>query len=67
MKFFISKAFFLSLILALLIVVGLLFFTNSQLGNITHHDEKIPVPNVIGKNVNELEALITEQGFDKNI
>jgi len=64
MKFFVSKVFFLSVLLAILIVAALLFVTNSQLGNITHHDEKIPVPNVIGKNVNELDALITEQGFE---
>jgi beta-lactam-binding protein with PASTA domain len=64
MKFLFSKAFFLSLFLMLLIAAGLIFFVISYLGNFTHHGEKLPVPNVIGKKVEDLEALITEEGFE---
>jgi beta-lactam-binding protein with PASTA domain len=48
----------------LLIAAGLIFFVISYLGNFTHHGEKLPVPNVIGKKVEDLEALITEEGFE---
>ncbi len=64
MKFLFSKAFFLSLFLMLLIAAGLIFFVISYLGSFTHHDEKLPVPNVIGKKVEELDELITEQGYE---
>lgn len=64
MKFFLSKVFFLSLFVALLITAGLLFFVVSYLGSFTHQDEKILVPNVIGKKVGELDELITEKGFE---
>jgi len=64
MKFLFSKAFFLSLFLMLLIAAGLIFFVISYLGDFTHHGEKLPVPNVIGKKVEDLDALITEEGFE---
>ena len=48
----------------LLIAAGLIFFVISYLGNFTHHGEKLPVPNVIGKKVEDLDALITEEGFE---
>jgi beta-lactam-binding protein with PASTA domain len=64
MKFLFSKAFFLSLFLALLIAAGLIFFVISYLGRMTHHGEKLPVPNVIGKKVEDLEELIAEQGYE---
>ncbi|MFZ9848262.1 MAG: PASTA domain-containing protein [Flavobacteriales bacterium] len=54
----------MSLFLMLLIAAGLIFFVISYLGNFTRHGEKLPVPNVIGKKLEDLDALITEEGFE---
>ena len=62
-KFFFSKVFFLNLFIALgLLIVGL-FILDNYLDKITRHGEKVVVPNVIKKKVNELDTNLVSKGF----
>jgi len=62
-KFFISKVFFLNLFIALALLTGGLFILDNYLDNLTRHGEKVIVPNVIKKKVNELDSNLISKGF----
>lgn len=62
-KFFISKVFFLNLFIALLLLVIGLFILDRYLDGITRHGEKVVVPDVVSKKVNDLDSNLISKGF----
>ncbi len=62
-KFFISKVFFLNLFIAVVLLAIGLFILDNYLDNLTMHGEKVIVPNVLKKKVNELDSILISRGF----
>lgn len=62
-KFLFSKAFFFNLILAIIALVIGLFILDGYLDGITKHGEKVVVPNVIKKDISELDSNLVAKGF----
>lgn len=62
-RFLTKQGFFVNLLIAvvLLILIVVLFF--NSLDWITHHDEDIKVPSVVGRNINDATQLLQSQGF----
>lgn len=66
-KFLSSKIFFRNIfILAVLIIVSF-FLITMMLNNFTHHGESIPVPDLKGKKIDKLDALLAEHNFHYSI
>lgn len=63
-KFIFSRVFFVNLLIALAITVGLLFLVVSYLDDFTHHGEQIIVPNVLGKKTEDLDTALLDKGFE---
>ena len=63
LKFFFSKVFFLNLALAVILLIIGLFILDKYLDSITKHGEKIVVPNLINKSVDDLEVTLLSGGF----
>lgn len=62
-KFLVSKVFFLCLTIAFaLLFIGYLVL-NNYLNSITKHDEKIAVPSLMNKSINDVESILEEGGF----
>lgn len=63
LKFLVSKVFFLNLFLAIIVFGIGLFCLDIWLDNLTKHGEKVAVPNVIGKQIADLDSSLTSKGF----
>lgn len=55
-KFFVSRAFFINLAIALIIVVAIVFGTLKSLNHYTRHGISYPVPNLTGLKIAEAQA-----------
>ena len=62
-KFLFSKAFFFNLFLAIVALIVGLFILDGYLDGITKHGEKVAVPNVIKKDISELDSNLVSKGF----
>ena len=63
-RFLRDKWFYISLIIMLLLVVGVLFYTFRKLDKFTRHGEEFPVPDMVGMNYDEaVEAYQDELTF----
>ncbi len=62
-KFFFSKVFFLNLLIAIVLLVIGLFILDSYLDGITKHGQKVAVPNVIKKEIKDLDSALVSKGF----
>ena len=60
-KFLISKAFFINLLVALLLVGGLLWYIFSYLDDYTLHGQTITVPDLSGMTIAELDTFLVEK------
>lgn len=62
-----SKAFVINLVLIVVVYVVGYFLLKNYLDSRTNHGQKIEVPNLIGKNQNNLENILAETGLDFEI
>lgn len=62
-KFFTSRAFFIQLILAIILVAIIISFTLQRLKSYTRHGESFPVPQLEGLSINEVEAVIGQNNL----
>ena len=62
-KFLFSKIFFLNLIIAFILLILGLFILDNYLDKITNHGEKILVPDLKNKKVNELNTHLNSKNF----
>ena len=62
-KFFFSKAFFINLLIALLLLVIGLFILDNYLDGLTKHGEKVAVPNVVNKKITDIDTNLVNKGF----
>ncbi|MCT4582552.1 MAG: PASTA domain-containing protein [Flavobacteriales bacterium] len=56
-RFVFSKTFLINLVLALLVLFLVPYFTLKYLDSYTNHGVKLPVPNFVGTSVNDIEQL----------
>ena len=63
-KFLVRRGFIFNFLLAivLVVIIAVLFF--NSLDWITHHNEDIKVPSVVGKNIDEATRILEAQDFD---
>ncbi|MEQ8907964.1 MAG: PASTA domain-containing protein [Vicingaceae bacterium] len=66
-RFIVSKVFFLNLFIALLLIAGGLYATLSYLEDFTLHGKRIEVPNLVGKNVEDLDSLLANGEFTQQV
>ena len=59
--------FWVNILLMVIVLIGIPVGGLQILDNITHHGEKIPVPNAIGKNAFEAEIMLREKGLQATI
>ena len=62
-KFLFSKAFFINLLIALLLLVIGLFILDNYLDGLTKHGEKVAVPNVVNKKITDIDTNLVNKGF----
>lgn len=62
-KFLFSKIFFLNLIIAFILLILGLFILDNYLDKITNHGEKILVPDLKNKKINELNTHLNSKNF----
>ncbi|APD06140.1 non-specific serine/threonine protein kinase [Flavobacteriaceae bacterium UJ101] len=67
LRFLISWKFWLSIILMLAISIGILYWSQGYLNSITHHNEKVEVPNVDSLTIMEAEKLLAEHNLNLTI
>jgi beta-lactam-binding protein with PASTA domain len=59
--------FFVNLLIAIVLLALIIFLFFNSLDWITHHDENIKVPPVVGRNINDATQLLQSQGFDVEV
>lgn len=59
--------FWVNILLMVIVLISIPVGGLQILDNITHHGEKIPVPNTIGKNAFEAEIMLREKGLQATI
>ena len=63
-KFFTSRAFFIQIILAIILVAIIITFTLQRLKSYTRHGESFPVPQLEGLSINEVETVIGQNNLN---
>lgn len=63
-NYFWSKNFAINLVLVVIVYVSGIWLLRSCLDSSTNHNEKIEVPNLIGKNQNNLKSLLAKSGLE---
>ncbi|MGN6398892.1 MAG: PASTA domain-containing protein, partial [Flavisolibacter sp.] len=63
-KFITSRPLWANILFAVVIVILLVLLFVVSLNWITKHGESRTVPAVVGKNINDVETLLKEKGFD---
>ena len=63
-KFITNRPFWVNLLVAILVAVGIFFLTLQMLGVITNNGQYLKVPSVVGKKTTEAIRLLESQGFD---
>jgi len=66
-RFLTKQGFFVNLLLAIVLVILIIVLFFNSLDWITHHDENIKVPLVVGKNINDATQFLKSQGFDVEV
>lgn len=62
-KFISSKVFFKNLFILFGVILVSFFVITMLLNNFTHHGESIPVPDLKGKKIDKIDALLAEHNF----
>lgn len=62
-KFLVSKVFFLNLFIALILLFVGYLVLNDYLNSVTKHDEKLAVPSLMNKSINDVDEILEENGF----
>lgn len=62
-KFLVSRAFFVNLIIALLIIIAIIFGTLQSLKSYTHHGQSNPVPDFTGLTETEAAQIASQQNL----
>ena len=63
-KFITDRPFWVNLLIAIIIAVGVFFITLQMLGVVTHNGQYLKVPSVVGKNTTDAIRLLESKGFD---
>lgn len=63
LRFLISWKFWLSIVLMLIITAGILYWSQGYLNEITHHNEKTKVPEIVDLTLIDAEKLLAKQGL----
>jgi beta-lactam-binding protein with PASTA domain len=66
-KFLTKQGFFINLLLAIILFILIVVLFFNSLDWITHHNEIIKVPSVVGKNINDATQLLKSEGFDVQV
>lgn len=66
-RFLTKQGFFVNLLVALVLLILIVFLFFNSLDWITHHDENIKVPSVIGSNINDATKALEAQGFEVEV
>ena len=67
LKFLGSRTFLKNLIILTAIIIVSFFLITTVLNNYTHHGENIPVPNLQGKKIDKLDAILKVHNFHYSI
>lgn len=62
-----SKPFWISIGVAILLYLGAVFFTQSQLNGYTEHGQQISVPSLVGKELNEVDSILKANNLQYKI
>ena len=63
LRFFISRTFFINLLIAIMLICGLVWFSLRYLSDYTLHGQTITVPDLTGQTVEEVEATLSERSL----
>ncbi len=66
-RFLTKGGFFINLLVAIILVVLFIFLFFNSLDWVTHHDENVKVPPVIGKKIEVATQLLEAQGFEVQV
>lgn len=66
-KFLSRQSFLVNLVIAILLVVLIVFLFFNSLDWITHHNDDVTVPSVMGQNIAGATKLLEAQGFDVEV
>jgi beta-lactam-binding protein with PASTA domain len=66
-KFLTRQGFFVNLLVAIVLIVLVIFLFFNSLDWVTHHNETVKVPPVVGKNIDEATQALEAQGFEVQV